>query len=170
MNTIIRRLTLSDEAAFKIAFDEFQEPNFQFAHGFESAQTFQNYLNLLTDREDPNKIPTDRVPSTFMCAFLGDEIVGRVSIRHGLSEYIKEVGGHIGYGVVPRFRQKGIAKEILRHSLNFCRGLGLKDVLLTCDDDNAASRKTIEAFGGVFERFCADTEDGVKKRRYWIKL
>ena len=92
----------------------------------------------------------------------------RVSVRHGLSNSIREVGGNIGYGVVPRFRRRGHAPEILKQSIQFCWDLGLTELLLTCDDDNPASAKTIEACGGIFERFCADTGDGVKKRRYWI--
>jgi predicted acetyltransferase len=35
-------------------------------------------------------------------------------------------------------------------------------VLLTCDEDNAGSRATIEKNGGVYE----DSRNG--KRRYWI--
>ena len=170
MNIILRKLELGDEQAFKRAYDEFQETNFQFSRPMEPSQPFQDYLRFIADLEDSRKIPADRVPSTFMCAFLGDEIVGRVSIRHGLSVYIKEVGGHIGYGVVPRFRGRGIAKLILSQSLDFCRGQGLKDVLLTCDEDNIPSYRVFEALGGVFGRHCADAGDGVKKRRYWIKI
>ena len=35
-------------------------------------------------------------------------------------------------------------------------------MLLTCDEDNVGSRRTIENAGGVYE----DTRKG--KRRYWI--
>jgi predicted acetyltransferase len=170
MNINLRKLEPGDEQAFKTALTAFQNTNFQFARPLEQSQSFESYLQFLADLEDPRKIPADRVPSTFMCAFLGDEIVGRVSIRHGLSAYIKEVGGHIGFGVVPKFRGQGVAKEILSQSLDFCRRHGLLEVLLTCDDDNIPSRRTIEALGGIFERYCADVNDGVKKRRYWIKI
>jgi predicted acetyltransferase len=37
-------------------------------------------------------------------------------------------------------------------------------VLLTCDEDNAGSRATIEGAGGTYE----DSRAG--KRRYWIDL
>ena len=39
---------------------------------------------------------------------------------------------------------------------------GLDRVLVTCDEDNVASRRTIERGGGVYE----DSRNG--KRRYWI--
>jgi predicted acetyltransferase len=48
------------------------------------------------------------------------------------------------------------------------RLLGLAKVLLTCDDDNEPSRRTIERHGGVLEDV-RDTDEGVK-RRYWITL
>lgn len=170
MDLILRKLRLSDEQAFRLANDEFQEPGFHFAHGFDPQRPFQDYLDWLEEKEDPTRIPSDRVPVTYMCGFLGPEIIGRVSIRHGLSEWIKEVGGHIGYGIVPRFRGRGFSHLLLKDSLRFCQSLGLKQVLLTCDDDNTASVKTIERSGGVFERLCADSSDGIKKRRYWIAL
>jgi predicted acetyltransferase len=44
------------------------------------------------------------------------------------------------------------------------KGLGLEQVLLTCDEDNDGSRLTIERNGGVYE----DSRKG--KRRYWIDL
>lgn len=170
MKIILRRLTTADENAFRQAHQEFVEPGFHFASSFEASQPFAEWLAHIKDREDPAKVPSGRVPVTFMCGFVGGDVVGRVSIRHGLSDSIREVGGHIGYGTVPRFRQQGYATEMLRQSLAFCRKLGLERVLLTCDEDNVGSRKAIELCGGRFERHCADSGDGVKKRRYWIAL
>ncbi|MGO4760434.1 GNAT family N-acetyltransferase, partial [Streptomyces sp. 2MCAF27] len=46
--------------------------------------------------------------------------------------------------------------------------LGLDRVLLTCDDGNVGSARTIESNGGVLEDV-RSTETGVK-RRYWITL
>ncbi|MBE1602632.1 putative acetyltransferase [Streptomyces stelliscabiei] len=41
-------------------------------------------------------------------------------------------------------------------------------VLITCDDDNVASARTIERNGGVLEDV-RTTDEGIK-RRYWITL
>jgi predicted acetyltransferase len=51
----------------------------------------------------------------------------------------------------------------LADALPKARDLGIGRVLLTCDEDNAGSRATIEKNGGVYE----DTRNG--KRRYWIE-
>ena len=44
------------------------------------------------------------------------------------------------------------------------KALGLDRVLVTCDEDNDGSRRTIERNGGVYE----DSRKG--KRRYWIAV
>ena len=51
---------------------------------------------------------------------------------------------------------------MLAQALPLAAKLGIDPVLVTCDDDNTASRKVIEANGGVFE-----DQRGVKLR-YWI--
>lgn len=94
-------------------------------------------------------------------------VLGMINFRHYLNDYLAEQGGHIGYGVRPSERQKGYGKEMLRLCLDRCRDFGLDRVLLTCDPSNEASRRTILANGGVFERR-SDTDNPVE--RYWIDL
>jgi predicted acetyltransferase len=50
----------------------------------------------------------DRVPGTFLVAAVGGTIVGRISIRHELNDFLAHEGGHIGYGVLPRYRRRGV--------------------------------------------------------------
>lgn len=109
------------------------------------------------------------VPATTY--FLVDEtgyIYGCLNFRHELNEYLLKAGGHIGYGVRPSWRQKGYATNLLKQGLQICREAGLDKVLITCDEDNIGSAKTIEKCGGVLENMIQDG-DGVKKR-YWINL
>jgi predicted acetyltransferase len=113
-------------------------------------------------------IPPGWVPSTFLVADDGGELVGRVSIRHELNEFLASLGGHIGYGVRPAFRRRGYASEILRQALVIARSLGIEGVLVTCDEDNVASRAVIERLGGMLEDVRPDPE-GAPKRRYWFR-
>lgn len=92
----------------------------------------------------------------------GDEYVGRVSIRHELNDWLREVGGHIGYDVRRSRRHEGHATAMLRAALVVAHDLGIERALLTCDEDNLASRAVIERNGGVLE----DTRAG--KLRYWV--
>jgi predicted acetyltransferase len=108
------------------------------------------------------------VPDTSLFGFVDGKIVGRLAIRHRLNDFLLKIGGHIGYGVVPQFRRCGFAKNMLRLSLPIAYDLGIKRVLLTCDDDNIGSIKTIEANGGVLENVVPVGEGKSLKRRYWI--
>jgi predicted acetyltransferase len=56
---------------------------------------------------------------------------------------------------------------MLEQALVVARAAGVEDVLVTCDDDNAASAAIIERAGGVLEDVRA-RPDGIGMRRYWI--
>jgi predicted acetyltransferase len=142
-------------------------PNF--LHYYEEGMPLGRYLEVLEERERGVNLPPDHVPSTFLFGFRGDRIVGRVSIRHVLNDFLLRVGGHIGYVVVPEFRRQGHATTILRLAVQFARGsLGLDRVLVTCDDDNVGSIRTIEKNGGVLENIVSRPDLQKPKRRYWI--
>jgi predicted acetyltransferase len=91
-----------------------------------------------------------------------DEYIGRMSIRHELNAWLAEVGGHIGYDVRRSRRRQGHATAMLAQALVVAGDLGIERALVTCDDDNVASRRVIERNGGVLE----DERDG--KLRYWV--
>jgi predicted acetyltransferase len=95
-------------------------------------------------------------------------ILGMISFRHYLNDHLAEYNGHIGYGVRPSERRKGYATAMLRLCLEKCPAQGLNKVLITCNADNEASRRTIIACGGVFERIAIEW-DGGKVERYWIE-
>ena len=110
-----------------------------------------------------------------------DLYLGQTSIRPELnSRYLITYGGHVGYSIRPRRRRRGYGRRILELALRRCRELGLERVLVTCDEDNLASRRIIEANGGLFEsemvmdartaRSEGRGRGGIRKRRYWIEL
>ncbi len=144
------------------------QDNFDFALGLEAHPTFQEFVDWHAATRKGEQLQPGRVPSTFLVAVVGEVIVGRSSIRHELTDWLLAHGGHIGYGVLPEHRRKGHAGEILRQSLIVARANGVDRVLVTCDDDNVASSRTIENSGGVFESFTLHTDGSVPTRRYWI--
>jgi predicted acetyltransferase len=100
-----------------------------------------------------------------------DEVIGFLSFRHELNEWLREAGGHIGYAVRETRRRQGYASAALALGLDRAREIGLDRVLLTCDDDNVASYRTIERAGGVLQDISDQSARGhAVLRRYWIEL
>ncbi len=140
-----------------------------FLHYYEEGLPFARYLEILGDREAGIGLPGDQVPSTILFGFVEQRIVGRVSIRHHLNPRWVRSGGHIGYVVVPEFRRRGYATAMLLRSLELARDrFGLLHVLVTCDADNLASKRTIEKCGGVLEDVYAGPDVDTPTCRYWI--
>jgi predicted acetyltransferase len=106
------------------------------------------------------------VPDWVLCTNLWwvDEgaYIGRMSIRHELNDWLREVGGHIGYDVRRSRRGQGHATAMLAAALEIADGLGIERALVTCDDDNVASRIVIERNGGVLE------DKRGNKLRFWV--
>jgi predicted acetyltransferase len=141
-----------------------------FLHYYKEGMPFSRYLELLAEQERGVNLPPNHVASTFLFAFVETRIVGRVSIRHSLNAFLQRVGGHIGYVVVPEFRRRGYATTILRLSVQIAREkLGIDRILVTCDDDNIGSIRTIEKNGGILENVVSGPDLDKPKRRYWIE-
>jgi predicted acetyltransferase len=92
------------------------------------------------------------VPETTYWATLGEEVVGRIALRHELNAALSEFGGHIGYEVHPAFRRQTIATEMLKRVLATPKAKEIGRLLLTCAPDNVGSNKTIRANGGVLAK------------------
>jgi len=143
-----------------------------FLHDYREGMTLQEYLAVLAELDQGRNLQSpNQVPETFLFAFLGDRIVGRVAIRHCLTESLEREGGHIGYVVVPEYRRQGHATTMLRLALPIAREkTGASRILVTCDDGNFGSARTIEKNGGVLENVVVVPERGKAIRRYWIQL
>ena len=82
-----------------------------------------------------------------------NRVIGIAELRHRINHPILGTwGGHIGYSVRPSERRKGYGKIILRLILDACSKFGIHDVLLTCNEKNIASEKTIISVGGIYEK------------------
>lgn len=165
MLVLLRPPTIDDEQALRRLHEELAEEGFDFllAQG-EWAQILAQVAREAAGTD----LPEGRVPADFLVAEVDGVPVGRVSIRHALTPFLREVGGHVGYAVGPQFRRRGYATEILRQSVQRLRQLGVQRVLVTCDDGNLGSMAAIERCGGVLEDVRAQGTGRAAKRRYWI--
>jgi aminoglycoside 3-N-acetyltransferase I len=53
--------------------------------------------------------------------------------------------------VLPKFQRRGIARELIRTLLDFCRGKGFEEVFVLTDPGNAAAVRLYESTGAVTE-------------------
>jgi predicted acetyltransferase len=163
----LRPLQLEDEAEACAAHRELSAEGFSFLLDWDPEQPWAQYLKRLEHLRRGGDVPADRVPATFLAAYVGADLIGRVSIRHTLNSYLADVGGHIGYGVRAAHRGCGYATEILRQALIIARTEGVDRALVTCDADNPASAAVITKLGGRLEAVRED-RDGTRRLRYWI--
>ena len=163
---ILRRLAVEDEPQILAAVDEFRAEEGHWSYRFRPDLPWDEYVSLVHGWEDGIDLPDGFVKHAELVAEVDGDIVGRTSIRFELNEFLRTLGGHIGYAVRPSFRRQGYAKEILKQSLVLARARGIDPVLVTCDDDNIASAKVIEANGGRLESLVPGEAD-IPKRRYW---
>jgi len=132
--------------------------------------------DLLLQADPTRERPADRVPATNQWVAESDTYLGAIQLRHGLTPVLLELGGHIGFGIRPSARRRGLASLALGGTLPRARRLGLDRVLITCDDDNPGSYRTIERHGGRLEN-TRQPDDFMRSvgfvkplRRYWISL
>jgi len=164
----LRPLRLDDEAAFRAGHEQMAAEEFPFGFALEPDTPWDDYVRMVAGWPCGVDLPEGWVPNTFLVADLDGQVVGRVSIRHKLNDFLRDEGGHIGYGVLPGYRRRGYATEILRQALVIARSVGVERVLITCDDDNAGSIRAIEACGGELDSVRPAEPGSVAIRRYWI--
>ena len=130
-----------------------------------------DYIAKCRDYEKKETLPEGRVIATqFLLIRRSDnKIVGMIQVRHYFNEYLEKYAGHIGYSVRPSERKRGYAKTMLKMSLSFCNSIGLDKVLITCDEDNEGSERTIRANGGEFESIIFEPNEGINLKRFWVK-
>lgn len=72
--------------------------------------------------------------------------VGKISIRLG-DNYHSYYNGHIGYEVDEEYQGHGFSYQAAKMVLPVAKAYGMERIYLVCDEDNAASYKTIEKLG-----------------------
>ncbi len=163
----LRPFNEGDEAA-AIALHHELKGEFEVLLGWDEQTTWCEYLREVSDAHLGLNLKSEHVRAMLLAADHGGELVGRVSVRFALNEFLAWRGGHIGYAVAHAHRRRGLATAMLTQALVIARAEGVTRVLMICDDTNIASATVIEHCGGVLERVVAASLDDVAFRRYWI--
>lgn len=133
-------------------------------------ENLEGYIATLRRQEEPVWGAPDHVPQSTFWLVDGGQYVGRLSLRHTLSDPRWDDRGNIGYVIRPSVRRQGYGTAALRLGLLEARHVGLERVLITCDAANIGSRKIIEANGGTLERVVPVPSGERSTCHYWIDL
>ncbi|MBZ2117191.1 GNAT family N-acetyltransferase [Streptococcus gordonii] len=166
MDVELRKPRLEDKTTILEMLADFEATGGRHDGFFGGADfVYEDWLETIQLAEAGLGLPEGFVPYIQLVAFTADgQAVGFLNLRLLLNDHLLQEGGHIGYSVRPSARGKGLAKEQLRQGLQVAKSKNIRQVLVTCDSDNAASRAVILANGGALE----DIRGG--KERYWIDV
>lgn len=173
-------ILVKPEKSFEKQAIEYKQEHFRFGeqkiHACSTWDRMDSYDEWLELLEKQSKWETMINDWTVHTTFFGvrecdKKIVGFIDIRHELTnDFLRNYAGHIGYGVRPTERKKGYVTQMLKQALDFCKNeLKLQKVMISCDKQNEASRRTIINAGGVLEKEYI-AEDGENVQVYWINI
>lgn len=177
MNLYLREIEKDDKNEIEKLALEFQEANDEYP--FEGVSdlkkvinnSFEEYFNDLEINKHIDEIyPTYANQTTYVLADDSNHIYGLINLRHELKGKLMEVGGHIGYGIRPSERKKGYATLQLKLILDKLKELNINQALITCRENNIASKKTMEKFIGKKDTLVPSNHEGIMEYRYWIDV
>ena len=131
---------------------------------------FNSLVESLKGYSNGIGLPDGFVPcTTFWLKNNEKKVLGAIEIRHQLNDYLLFRGGHIGYGIRPSERNKGYASNMLGMALEYCKIIGLTNVLITCSSNNIGSIKTIVKNGGIFDSEDIEKDEFFQRYLIYIK-
>jgi len=150
-----RYLTSYQQACDEYAAYRIEDYSFTNPRTCNVLEKFDNY------RMERNLRP-DRVGAHFYW-LVDDEkdyFIGEITIRHRLNEALMRRGGHIGYGVRRSEWGKGYGTLMLKLALEKAHNMGLDSILITCDEENAASARVMQKNGLILWDVIENEMDG----------
>ena len=155
--------------SYRSSLAEFEQHGISgFWHSFGPIDDAEEYVRSIAHYQHIAGANGGAVPASMYWLVDGGEFIGHTSIRHELNPALEQHGGHIGYAIRPSKHRQGYGRAILEFALPIAQSLGIQRALVTCADDNTASRKIIENSGGEFVDEV--DQDGITVLRFWIRL
>jgi predicted acetyltransferase len=165
-DVFLARPSIAYKASYIEAAHEFEKEGIRPPWHYEKLdRNFDEYVAAILARE--TEPLASFVPQTDYWLIVDGQYTGRCGLRHRLTPSLQRFGGHIGYQIRPSMRHKGYGTLQLKLLLPKAWELGLKRVMITCDDDNIGSAKIIENNGGILIDK-VDNGRSALTRRYWI--
>ena len=143
---------------------------------------FMNSFDILSDDEITlrisQKYPGDDelLPFYYYDICVGDTHIGKISIRIG-NNYHSYYNGHIGYEIDKVYRGNNYSYKACKLVFQVAKAHGMNELIITCDESNIASYKTIEKLGSELieitkppEDYFAYREDMEQQRIYKLHI
>lgn len=142
----------------------------EMGNAYRNGESYQDMLNRLKDRRNGIGISNRDVPATVYFIIDNHKVVGTIDLRHKLNDNYFSRLGHVAYYIKPEERKKGYATKALSLAMKKYKKHKMKNILITCFEDNYASRKVIEKNGGKFEKTFYDDVTQKYIQRFWINI
>jgi predicted acetyltransferase len=130
---------------------------------------YDDFLKIIEQNVISNQLG---VPATLFFFMEDENILWAIQVRHHIDHprlsLEWEGHGHIGYWLRPSARGKWLASEMLRLWLIEAKKLGIETVVISADEDNPASWRTIEKCG--WKLIDMKVNDGKNQKIYTIEL
>lgn len=111
---------------------------------------FDNWkTHIFSDYENNEKglnLPEGFIPHITYWIIENEQYIGSVDIRLGISEKLYEYGGICGLAIIPEKRGKVNGLKAAKLAFEKIKELNISPIILTCEEDNEPSKRTIEHF------------------------
>ena len=98
------------------------------------------------------------------------KILGTLQIRTKLNDHLFNFGGNFGGSIRPSERKKGYSTRMILLGLKLAKKMGFDKILITCEEHNIGSEKSILKAGGIYEDKRKFEKNGKTYKRFWIKI
>lgn len=145
---------------------------FNFFNEFDVISTDEITLKISQKHQGDGEL----LPFYYYDIFVGDTVVGKISIRIG-NNYHSYYNGNIGYEIDNEYRGNNYSYKACKLVFQVAKAHGMNKLILTCDENNIASYKTIEKLGAELleivkppKDYFAYREDMEKQRIYKLQI
>ena len=139
----IRELNWQDADAIYQVFKDLPEDENGFMnpyHGIDKETFMHEIMTKLINIANGINLKPGYVPQTYYFLWEENHIVGVYKLRHYLNENLRNGSGHIGYGILPAYRNQGFAKKGLALLLDIAKDVIREDeIYMASHKDNPAS-------------------------------